>query len=234
MSFRWDSLRAHTGCLKLFDLDDLAVRASRLQLRHEQRQEQQQQAASDHPRAYHFKRVTPSMLTARRNAIQAAMAAAAAPPGPPPLPAALRPSVVTESAMAAGYDTVSMEGSRRDRAWFPGQGRTLVGENGLVVFVQEDAKISVMRDRRQKEDLQQVGDEHGRKFKVVILCVCFSSPHFCFKGRQSFFLPLVALLSRPTPPSGLPHSRPDPGGYSVGTSACQFRGGLYDHDLVAK
>jgi len=40
----------------------------------------------------------------------------------------------------------------------------LVGENGLVVFIEEEgAKVRVMRDRRRKEDLLQVRSESGRE-----------------------------------------------------------------------
>eukprot|EP00624_Nannochloropsis_granulata_P007580 evm.model.NODE_8542_length_2227_cov_9.551414.1 len=171
MSFQWDSLRAHTGCLKLFDLNDLTVQVRRLQLRQEQEQQQQQQQQPDRPRAYHFQRLSPSMLFARRDAANAAAAAAAAAPSTSSssTSTSIRPSVVTESEATVGADLAassffshfsgnssSSSSSSSGSRLFPGRGRTLVGENGLVVFIEEEgAKVRVMRDRRRKEDLLQ-------------------------------------------------------------------------------
>ncbi len=158
MSFQWDSLRAHTGCLKLFDLRDLTSQIRRLQLRHEAATAAQA-AASDQPRQFRFQRLTPAMLAERRaQQQQDALAAAAAQASSSSSTTSTTPRLpplVTEDETTAGTYLASGEGLGGGRR-FPGRGRTLLGENGLVVFVQEDAKIRVMRDRRTKEDLLQV------------------------------------------------------------------------------
>lgn len=165
----WDSLKAHNGCLALWDIKDLSQQIRALSLRHEQ-------ASSARPRQYRFSRMDPAELMRHQEERRQAAATERASGGSGSgggMRRLLLPAVQTEDVETIGADIA--ESSR-------GGGRMLGGGDGLVIFVNDSAKVRVWRDTRIKADLLAAFPVRGR-------------PHPCMRNARGWSAPSIDRLT---------------------------------------